>query len=310
MGAHTGRAASAPSLYFNTACHLFYPYECIHVMQTIVTVPQLSFEETLTLSRFERDQLVIFDPRCAPFIRPLLRTADLQPWYTPTGAHWMIVAPETGLPPRLAQHLAAVAPPDAPKHWWTPAPPPHPRPRIVIRPGPAPAVSWDQSDAVLGAPALVIAPAEPFTLALLASSGGLAALHDPEPAALAERIAAVTAPAPAREHLGALALQRVEWARAQHQADADYARRLLADFGPPGVRLSPRLEHWWALSVEELFAALEADLRNGVPTEFQPFYAQRHNEALDARRRLNAQIAEVEAMLEAQATTCWSTSGA
>jgi hypothetical protein len=305
MGRITDRAASAPWLYFNTACHVFYLYECTRMIQPISTAPPLLYGETLTLTRIERDRLVIFDPHCAPLIRPLLRVDDLLPWHTPVGAHWVIVAPATGLPPRLAQHLDAVAPPDAPASWWAMAQTEQPKPRLLIRSGTMPRVSWDLSNAVIAAPMLRIAPADPFQLALLGSQRGLAGLQAADPTEHLARLAAIDVPTPTREHLGALALQRVEWARTQQQSDADYARRLLADFGPPGASLSLRLEHWWELHVQELFEALEVDLRNGVPTEFQPFYAQRHVEALAARIRLNEQIAEREAMLDALATQLW-----
>jgi hypothetical protein len=280
-------------------------------MQTILTVTQLPWGETLLLTRIERDQLVIFDPRCAPFIRPLVRAADLRQWHTPIGYHWLIVAPATGLPPRLAQHLADITPPGAPEGWWVWEQPALPAPRIVLRSGAPPIVSWDLSSAVIGPPALVLAQATPFQLALLGAQPGreqLAASADP--ARLLDRLSAIDAPEPTREHLGALALQRVEWARTQQQADADYARRLLADFGPPGTRLSLRLERWWELQTEELFAALEEDLRNGVPPEFQPFYAQRHTSALAARERLHAQIAELDDTIDAQAAMLWKAGNA
>jgi hypothetical protein len=274
-------------------------------MHTFLTIPADPLVATLTLSRAERDRIAIFDPRCAPLLRPLLAAADLQPWYTPTGAHWLIVAPAEPIPPRLRQHLDGIAPPDAPPGWWVRPSQGMATPRIVIG-GPGPTVSWDASGAVIGGPALVLPQAEPFWLAVLGSAGGRAWLRTVNPAAHPVELPTFDAPAPLREHLGALALQRVEWARTQQQADADYARRLLADFGPPGARLSARLERWWELSTAELFAALEADLHNGVPDEFQPFYAKRHAEALEARRRLSTQIADVEATIDAQAAGLWN----
>jgi hypothetical protein len=290
-------------IHFSTVCAFFAFGFYMAMSDNWTTIIELAQRSSLHLSRAERDQLVIFDPRCAPQIRPLLTASDLRPWHSPIGEHWIIAAPAAP-PPRLLQWLEAKAPTDAPPHWWHLALPTLPAPRLIVALHDPTLICWETTQAVISGPALVLAHAEPWLLAWLHTSTGQALVQKPTPLAALDALRTRPLPAPTREHLGALALQRVELARQQHTADAAYARRLLADFGPPGSRLSTRLLEWWHLDALALFAALEEDLRNGVPLEFQPFYQQRHTEACTARAALLAQAAEIEATLESLVNTC------
>lgn len=146
-----------------------------------------------------RKELVIFDPSCAPLIKPIMRSADLRPWYTASAGHWLIelragwIAAHFGsglsvdaawsqLAARylsIARHLqpfaeAARGRPGIELYWWElPAydyydalgtaklcwPVTAERPRFV----------WDETGARLGGAGGFIANAAPYLLGVLAS---------------------------------------------------------------------------------------------------------------------------------------------
>ncbi len=261
----------------------------------------------LALDRPTRDRLVIFDPATAHLMRPLTLAADAAPWHMGAAGRWVVAVPQSQAEhiadfTALARHLAALVAPAGPRAtpWWAitddEARPP-PGPRLIVA-GDAPMVAWDETPALIGGPATVIAPAEPYWLALLGSQLGRALLASQVP---------VTAfpipdgPAPARSGLAGLALQAVALAAGRDELRRAVLRRLVADFGPPGVQPGPLLSRWWSLDFAQLHQAVRAELRNDIPERFRPTWAQIHADERAAHDAAGAQLAELEAAIDAQA---------
>lgn len=275
------------------------------------------------LTRAERDQLVIFDPSCAPLLHQLI--TELHPWYAPADA-WLIGIPAghtarllgerpdearawagfSARYPALARRLnpwaeQAHTRPAYGDYWWELAadPPLAPAaPRIMVALDDEPVVAWDEGRAALAAPAVIVAAAEPYWLALLGSQTGRRLLH----ARSLESFPIPEAPAPTRSSMAGLALGIAEAARERREVEQAFARRLLADFGPPGAQLSPRLSRWWELEFAELCAATLADLHNVIPDRFQSAYSRMHGESRAAYLQLSARMRELGDALEKQAT--------
>ncbi|ABY33294.1 MAG TPA: hypothetical protein DEF43_07470 [Chloroflexus aurantiacus] len=272
----------------------------------------------LFFSRAARDQAVIFDPACAPLLRPVVDRESLQPWYTPTGERWLLTLPHgysqrLGINsfadlvrhhPGLQRHLREYADDPEPYWWELPAAATAvltaPTPRICIGDGDQVCLSWDAGQAVVLAPVRMVAPADHLTLALLASTKGkqmIRQAHDtftlpPVPTAIGGRLAE-------------LAAQAVTMAHERHTLSREFARRLLADFGPPGSTLSPLLERWWELEFRDLLAEVARALRNPIPEPFQPFWLARHTEGRARYYTLTAEIAALEAAIDEIVHPLW-----
>lgn len=260
----------------------------------------------LALDRATRDRLVIFDPAAARLIRPLVRPADVAAWHVAATDRWALAVPAgeaataRGLP-GLARHLEGLpvppdAPPDAP--WWalsaaeaSPLPPPC----LIIASDPL-AVAWHEAPALVAGPASVLAPAEPYWLALLGSQLGLALLRAGSPA----EFPVPEAPGPTRANLAGLALAAVNLAAQRDTLERAVLRRLLADFGPPGVAPGPLLRRWWQLDFAALHAAVREELRNDIPERFRPTWAQVHADERATHAEASARLAGLEQALEAQ----------
>lgn len=272
----------------------------------------------LFFSRAARDQAVIFDPACAPLLRPVVDRESLQPWYTPTGERWLLTLPHgysqrLGINsfadlvrhhPGLQRHLREYADDPEPYWWELPAAATAvltaPTPRICIGDGDQVCLSWDAGQAVVLASVRMVAPADHLTLALLASTKGKQMIrhaHDtftlpPVPTAIGGRLAE-------------LAAQAVTMAHERHTLSREFARRLLADFGPPGSTLSPLLERWWELEFRDLLAEVARALRNPIPEPFQPFWLARHTEGRARYYTLTAEIAALEAAIDEIVHPLW-----
>jgi hypothetical protein len=270
----------------------------------------------LAVDRPTRDRLVIFDPASAPLLRPLLAAEDLRPWCAAAAGRWLVAVPRAAAGdlaarhPALARHLDALPPPLSARPgdpWWAlpPAaaatPPP---PRLILGAGGAPC-AWDESAALVGGPATVIAPAEPYWLALLGSRPGarLAAALGPEALPVPD------APGPARANLEGLALAAAALAAQLDALERAALRRLVADFGPPGVAPGPRLRRWWELSFEELHAAVLQELRNDIPERFRPTWAEIHADQRATHREAGERLAALQAAIDTQVAALYGLGG-
>ncbi len=272
----------------------------------------------LFFHRAERNQAVIFDPACAPLLRPVVDVDTLQPWYTPVGERWLLTIPHgysqraniatftdliqqyPGLRLRLSHYA------DTPEPYWWEMPPAASAalmtatPRILIGTGDHPALAWDTGNTVVLAPIRILAPADHLTLALLATEGGRRALRQAQ-----DSISLPTVPTAMAGRLAELTAQAVAVAHERQTLAQQFARRLLADFGPPGSKLSPALEHWWELEFRDLLAEVVRALRNPIPEPFQPFWVARHTEDRARYYALTAEIAALEAAIAEIANPLW-----
>lgn len=146
-----------------------------------------------------RKELIIFDPGCAPLMKPLLRSQELQPWYAASEGRWLIELPagwtaatfgatmsEAAAWAELARRHSAIAGHLEPfaeaarqrpihgDYWWElPAdhhaaaydPPKICWPTLSAQPR----WVWDTSRCRLAADSTFIAPATPDLLGILAS---------------------------------------------------------------------------------------------------------------------------------------------
>ncbi len=270
----------------------------------------------LGIERAERDRLVIFEPAVAPLIRPLIDAADVAPWHVAASGRWIIAVPAARAVdlaqhhPNLARQLAALpapaALPTAVQPWWAlpdgaeqPAAPP----RLIVA---GQHVAWDETQALVGGPATVIAGAEPYWLALMASAVGRLLLAEGEVA----RFPIPDAPGPARASLAGLALSAANLAAQRAALEQAVIKRLVADFGPPGVPPGPRLRRWWELSFAELVAAINAELRNDLPPRYRPTWAEIHADQQATHAEASARLVELEQAIDAQAATLFGLSAA
>lgn len=274
----------------------------------------------LLFNRAERDQAVIFEPACAPLLRLVIDISTLRPWHTPTGERWLLALPPgysqqhaithvdslIQRHPGLSRRLSKYA--DTPEPLWWELPPEAipaltaPTPRILIGTGEQPIVTWDAGNAIAVAPVRIIAPADHLTLALLAASAGRHRLRH-----AIDILALPSPPTPAAGRLAELAAQAVTVAHEQFTLTREFARRLLADFGPPGSVLSAALQRWWELEFRELLVEVERALRNPIPEPFQPFWAARHAEGRARYYALAVELAAVEAAIDELANPLWQT---
>jgi hypothetical protein len=262
----------------------------------------------LAVSRPTRDRLVIFDPPSAPLLRPLITADELRPWCAGATGHWIVAVPAPAAPtlaerhPAVAAHLAALPEPEGAAEgaapWWALAPAaaaPPAAPRIILGGGFFPC-AWDESGALVGGPATVIARAEPYWLALLGSSvgtwllGALGAAAFPVP----------DAPGPSQANLAGLALAAAGLAARRDELERAVLRRLVADFGPPGAQPGHRLRRWWQLSFTELHAAVRDELRNDIPERFRPTWEEIHADQRATHESATARLAELQSAVDAQ----------
>ncbi|MCX7792763.1 MAG: hypothetical protein N2378_19180 [Chloroflexaceae bacterium] len=266
----------------------------------------VAWTAALRLTRAERDRLVIFDPTVAPLIRPLSDAEDLAPWHLGATGRWIIAVPASraaDLParhPRLAQHLATLpTPPDAgsTSPWWLlPAGQERPpeAPRIIVS---GSMVAWDEATGPVGGAATVIAAADPYWLAVLASAPGRALLSA---GVAVEDMPVPEAPGPARANLAGLALNAATLAARRDELERAVTRRLVADFGPPGVQPGPRLRRWWELSFAELHTAVNEELHNDIPERYRPTWAEIHADERATHADATARLADLQRAIDAQ----------
>jgi len=269
----------------------------------------------LRLTRAERDRLVIFDPAVAPLIRPLSDADDLAPWHVGATGRWIIAVPASraaDLParhPQLARHLASLPAPPAgapAQPWWAlPAAwerPPE-APRIII--GGA-LVAWDEATGLVGGAATVIAAADPYWLAVLASAVGRSLLAA---GVAVEDMPIPDAPGPARANLAGLALSAAMLATRRDELERAVTRRLVADFGPPGAQPGPRLRRWWELSFAELHAAVNEELHNDIPERYRPTWAEIHADEQATHADASARLADLERAIDTQVAALFGVEG-
>jgi len=269
----------------------------------------------LRLTRAERDRLVIFDPALAPLIRPLSDADDLAPWHVGATGRWIIAVPASraaDLParhPQFARYLASLPAPPAgapAQPWWAlPAAwerPPE-APRIII--GGA-LVAWDEATGLVGGAATVIAAADPYWLAVLASAVGRLLLAA---GVAVEDMPIPDAPGPARANLAGLALSAAMLATRRDELERAVTRRLVADFGPPGAQPGPRLRRWWELSFAELHAAVNEELHNDIPERYRPTWAEIHADEQATHADASARLADLERAIDTQVAALFGVEG-
>lgn len=270
----------------------------------------------LCVDRATRDRLVIFDPPSAPLLRPLVAAADVALWHRTSAGRWIVAVPrgraaEIERHPALARHLSALSAPAGAggDPWWALADEqaaPALAPRLIIA-GAPPVVAWDDSAAMVGGPAAVVASADPYWLGLLGSRVGRAMLAAPQPVAA---FPVPEAPGPARAGLAGLALSAAALASQIAELRGAVLRRLVADFGPPGVAPGPILSRWWELDFAQLHQAVRAELRNDIPERFRATWAQIHADEQAAHAAAAARLAALEAAVDAQALAAYGLSAA
>ena len=262
---------------------------------------------SLAVDRATRDRLVIFDPASAPLLRPLVAADDVAPWHVGATDRWILAVPagraaDVARHQAIARHLGGLAPPAAAgaSPWWAlpdtlaaPAPPP----RIIVAAEP-PTVAWDETVALVAGPATVVAPAEPYWLGLLGSRVGRLMLAAGAPVAA---IPIPEAPGPARANLEGLALSAAALAAQLDALRRAVLRRLVADFGPPGVYPGPLLSRWWTLEFVQLHRAVRAELRNDIPERYRPTWAQIHADERATHDEAAERLAGLQAAIDAQA---------
>ncbi|MFV9502963.1 MAG: hypothetical protein AB4911_00205 [Oscillochloridaceae bacterium umkhey_bin13] len=285
----------------------------------------------LMLDRPTRDRLVIFDPTSVHLIRPLVAVEDLAPWHVGMAGRWVIAIPHhedatvqrftalmrhlDGLaaPPTLRKGATAQRDADAVEHakatsgddpaqapWWLldPATATSPAaPRIIVG-GDPPVVAWDDGPGLISGPAQVVASADPSWLALLGSPLGHTLLA--ECGGDLANFPVPVAPAPVVANLGALALSAANLARQLDELERAVLKRLLADFGPPGVGAGPLLRRWWSLDFEGLRAAVLSELRNDIPERFRATWAQIHADEQATHQQARLRLAKLEEVIAGQ----------
>jgi hypothetical protein len=268
----------------------------------------------LALERATRDRLVIFDPAMARLIRPLVLPEDLAAWHVTAADRWVVAVPESDAAtvpalPALARHLNSLpvpphTSPDQP--WWAlpdaiaVIPPP---PYLIVA-GDAPTVAWHPTPALVAGPAALLAPADPYWLALLGSALGLALLRA---GPLAE-FPVAEAPGPAQANLAGLALAAANLAAQIDTLERAVLRRLLADFAPPGVSPGPLLRRWWQLDFAALHAAVNSELRNDIPERFRPTWAQIHNDQCATHNEASTRLASLAHAIDTQVAALYGLS--
>lgn len=282
------------------------------------------------LDRAARNQIVIFDPACAPLLQPVLPASDLRPWHSPTGQWWRLAIPSgwtaktlgPGLNPPdawqklaaryplIAQRLAPLAPANVVDYWWEEPPvAPVALPFICWPSGAAaPCWSWVEAAALPVGAACYLPQADPYMLGLLASDtvwaylSASAAGQDQPECCSAVAVAAVPIPAAAaaeRSAVGDLALNIVAEARTLADLEHNAGQRLLKNLGPPGAQLSPALQHWWQLNFPSLRRELVAAFNNDIPLN----YRDEWEDWLVSQRRAHHQFSRNIANLTGQLNT-------
>lgn len=190
-------------------------------------------------------------------------------------------------------------PPETNVPWWALDPAlvvPPAAPRIIVAADPL-VVAWDEGAALISGPAQSIARAEPYWLALLASPQGRQLLAADGDLAV---FPIPVAPEPVQAGLAGLALSAATLAAQRYTLEQAVVRRLLADFGPPGVKPGPHLQRWWELDFADLHAAVQRELRNDIPERFRATWAQIHADEQATHQRASAYLAEIEASIAGQ----------
>lgn len=70
---------------------------------------QTGLDPAFIIDQAQRREIVIFDPACAPLIKPILRDADLRPWYAVRGGTWLIELPAGWTAANLGDNLSVDA---------------------------------------------------------------------------------------------------------------------------------------------------------------------------------------------------------
>jgi hypothetical protein len=264
------------------------------------------------LDQVSRRELIIFDPSCAPLLKPIWLAVELRPWYAATESHWLLDLPagwtETtfgaGLSsaaawqrlvaryPAIARHLERYAPDDQALppdgYWWelpsydTAA---FALPRICwpLRAA-SPRFVWDTAPTRIDGASACLSQATPYLHGMLASRVAwwlLCASNATPPGTLKRLTPRVlanlpipTAPEAERAAIGALAQQLTAEASARYQLHTDTRRRILKDLGPPGAQFSERLYHWWELDFMTFRTELVAVFDNDIPARYRGEWQQ------------------------------------
>lgn len=294
----------------------------------------------LIVDKATRDRIVIFDPSLAPYLRRVVRTADVHPWYCEAPRSLIVLPPEwtaatfganidaaqawVRLAERclpLHQHLAPAAafyPPD--ETWW----------ELSIRDATLfaqPRIIWSVASVAqrfaltepdwLAGPGTCHAPGSLFLLGILMSRLAWLALAvecrmgrvyrlTPERVG---RLPIPDAPETERTAVETLAQRIVTLTRERVLLEKQFTQRLVKDFSPPGATPGTRLERWWELEFDALRAEIAARFGGDIPARFREQWAAQHADAVARRVALSETIALAEDALNVRVERVYGVGG-
>ncbi|MGQ9549174.1 MAG: hypothetical protein ACUVWS_11150 [Roseiflexus sp.] len=277
----------------------------------------------LLVDKATRDQIVLFEPALAPFLRRIARGVDIHPWYcepsrylvmlpsgwsegADVGANqaWEYLAQRC---PPLHRHLApVVARKMRDGAWWE-------FPDCDLTPFAQARMVWPAASVTpryalttpghLVGPGACHIPASLFLLGVLMSrlgwlavtaTGRIGRVYRLAPEQIG-RIPIPEATDNERSAIEALAQRIVDLTREQVMLERRFTQRLLRDFGPPGTTPGAHLERWWELDFAALRRAIAARFGGDIPSRFREEWQAQHADAVVH----HAALADTRALAEA-----------
>ncbi len=301
-------------------------------LSDLVGVPQRGIGRLVTarllVDKATRDQIVLFEPALAPFLRRIVRGVDIHPWYCEP-SRYLVMLPSGWIAgadaraeqaweylaqrcPPLHRHLAPAATRKTCDVAWWEFPncdlTPFVQARIVW-----PAASVTQRYALtdpgcLVGPGACHIPASLFLLGVLMSRLGWLAVTAMGRVGRVYRLAPEQIgriPIPEvtdneRAAIEALVQRIVDLTRERVALERQFTRRLLRDFGPPGATPDARLEHWWELDFAALRQAVAARFGGDIPARFREQWQAQHADAVVRHAALSDARALAEATMDAR----------
>lgn len=274
------------------------------------------------IDKTTRDRLAIYDPSCARLLRRTLSAPELQPWRQALQNSFVIWLPRGWTRqtfgklseseawalfgvrhPALARHLepfAAVARQRQRQgdYWWE-------MPRSQAQTAfDQPKIAWPSR---ARRPRLSIVPAgmvpndsirfiasnDHYLLGILGSRIGwwfaAPSNYGNVPIPNADQVS--------RQYIADLTEQLVKSAQTRTELGHTVQRRILADYGPPGSQLSPKLARWWRLNAEQVRAEINRALKNDIPYRYREEWSLWFQSQCDAYAGLSATLVRNEAEL-------------
>ena len=299
-------------------------------LSDLVGLPQRGIRRLATarllVDKATRDQIVLFEPTLAPFLRRIVRGVDIHPWYCEP-SRYLVMLPSgwsAGADVRAEQaweHLAQRCPP-LHRHlapaatrktrdvaWWE-------LPDCDLTPFAQARIVWPTASVTkryaltdpgyLVGPGVCHIPASLFLLGVLMSRlgwlavtamGRVGRVYRLAPEQIG-RIPIPEATENERAAIEALVQRIIDLTREQVALERRFTQRLLRDFGPPGATPGARLESWWELDFAELRQAIAARFGGDIPARFREQWQAQHADAVVRRAALTDTRALAEATLD------------